>query len=77
MCIRDSYNTRQILRIVLDLKKQGVTSVLVTHDMSSIFAVTDRVAFLKSGKIAALGTAEEIRDTKNAELKGFILGETM
>jgi len=73
----DPYNTRQILRIVLDLKKQGVTSVLVTHDMSSIFAVTDRVAFLKSGKIAALGTAEEIRDTKNAELKGFILGETM
>lgn len=73
----DPYNTRQILRIVLDLKKQGVTSVLVTHDMSSIFAVTDRVAFLKKGKIAALGTAEEIRETKNAELKGFILGETM
>lgn len=73
----DPYNTRLILKIILDLKKQGATSVLVTHDMSSIFAVTDRVAFLKGGKIAALGTAEEIRDSRDPELKGFILGETM
>jgi phospholipid/cholesterol/gamma-HCH transport system ATP-binding protein len=73
----DPYNTKQILRIILNLKKQGATSVLVTHDMSSIFAVTDRVAFLKHGKIAALGTADEIHHTKDPELKGFILGETM
>lgn len=73
----DPYNTRQILKIIMDLQKRGATSVLVTHDMSSIFAVTDRVAFLKDGKIAALGTAEQIKNTRDPELKGFILGETM
>jgi len=73
----DPYNTKQILKIILQLKSQGATSVLVTHDMSSIFAVTDRVAFLKDGKIAALGTAEEIRDMKDPALHGFIHGETM
>lgn len=73
----DPYNTKQILKIILQLKGQGATSILVTHDMSSIFAVTDRVAFLKKGKIAALGTAQEIKDTKDPELKGFIYGETM
>ncbi len=73
----DPYNSRQILKIILDLQKKGATSVLVTHDMSSIFAVTDRVAFLKSGKIQALGTADEIKSSGDKELHGFINGETM
>lgn len=73
----DPYNTRQILKIIRTLKDQGATSVLVTHDMSSIFAVTDRVAFIKDGKIQALGTADEISQSNDPELKGFIMGETM
>lgn len=73
----DPYNTKQILKIILQLKSQGATSVLVTHDMTSIFAVTDRVAYLRDGKIAALGTADEIRNTKDVTLHGFIHGETM
>ncbi len=73
----DPYNTKQILKIILQLKSHGATSVLVTHDMFSIFAVTDRVAFLKDGKIEALGTAQEIKDTKDPALHGFIHGETM
>ncbi len=73
----DPYNSKQILRIILELKAKGATSVLVTHDMSSIFAVTDRVAFIKRGKIQALGTADEIKHSSDKELNGFIHGETM
>lgn len=73
----DPYNTQQILKIILQLQQQGATSVLVTHDMHSIFAVTDRVAFLKNGQIRALGTAEEIKNTKDEVVSGFIHGETM
>jgi len=73
----DPYNTRVILGIIKDLQAQGATSVLVTHDMHSIFAVTDRVAFLKNGKIEALGDVEEIKNTEDPVVKGFILGETM
>jgi phospholipid/cholesterol/gamma-HCH transport system ATP-binding protein len=73
----DPYNTRQILLIIQKLRKNGATSVLVTHDMHSIFTVTDRVAFLKNGKIAALGSREEIQNSKDPALSGFIHGETM
>ncbi len=73
----DPYNTKQILRIILQLQKQGVTSVLVTHDMTSIFAVTDRVAFLRDGQIRAIGTAEEIKNSSDETVSGFIHGETM
>lgn len=73
----DPYNSNKILGIIRQLQSQGVTSVLVTHDMSSIFSVTNRVAFLKDGKIRALGTSEEIRNSEDVVVSGFIKGETL
>lgn len=72
----DPFNSNQILKFMAQLKGQGTTSILVTHDINSIFAVTDRIAFLKEGKIYALGTAEEFKNTKDPYLKAFIHGET-
>jgi len=43
--------------LILDMqKKLGVTSVLVTHDMSSAFRVSNRIAMLVKGRIVKLGT---------------------
>lgn len=72
----DPFNSNQILKIMVQLKQQGATSILVTHDIASIFEVADRIAFLKDGRIYALGTAEEFKHTKDAYLKSFINGET-
>lgn len=72
----DPYNTKQILKIILQLKEHGVTSILVTHDMQAIFSITDRVAFLKDGKIRAVGSASEIRNTKDSVIQAFIQGES-
>ena len=72
----DPYNLKQILKIMIQLKEHGATSILVTHDITSIFAVTDRVAFLKDGKIQAVGTADEIKNTTDNHLRSFIYGET-
>jgi phospholipid/cholesterol/gamma-HCH transport system ATP-binding protein len=72
----DPYNTQQILKIIKQNQKFGATSVLVTHDMASIFAVTDRVAFLKDGKIWAIGTRDEIKNSTDPFVHGFINGET-
>jgi len=72
----DPYNLKQILKIIMQLQKHGATSVLVTHDMSSIFTVTDRVAFLKDGEIEAIGSAEEIKNTDDIALRNFIYGDS-
>lgn len=71
----DPFNTAQILKIILQLKQQGTTSILVTHDMHAIFSITDRVAFLKEGQILALGSAEEIKNSEIKEVSSFIHGE--
>ncbi|MCB0404187.1 MAG: ABC transporter ATP-binding protein [Bdellovibrionales bacterium] len=72
----DPFNTRQILRIIRMLQGKGATSVLVTHDMTSLFAVSDRIAFLKDGKIIAMDTVDKIRKSTDPAVRGFIHGET-
>jgi len=63
-------------KLILDLsKKLSITSVVVTHDMNSVFRIADRIAMLHEGRILQVGTKEEIKNTKNALVKQFINGE--
>jgi phospholipid/cholesterol/gamma-HCH transport system ATP-binding protein len=52
----------------------GSTSVVVTHDLRSAFAVADRIAFLHQGKIRWVGAAAEIRETTDPLVREFIEG---
>ena len=64
-------------KLVLDLsKKLLITSVVVTHDMQSVFRIADRVAMLHSGKVLEVGTPQEIKSSKNEIIQQFIKGET-
>ena len=65
----DPYNTHRIQEIALRLKAKGVTSVLVTHDMPTAFAVCDRFGLLAEGKIF-------LEDRNADRLKKFIDGES-
>ena len=55
----------------------GVTSILVTHDMHSVFKVADRIALLYETRIAAIGTVEEMRNNPHPVLQKFINGQNM
>ncbi|MBI3312057.1 MAG: ABC transporter ATP-binding protein [Candidatus Omnitrophica bacterium] len=51
-----------------------VTGIVVTHDMNSAYKVGDRIAMLHEGRIAQVGTVDEIRSTTNPVVRQFILG---
>ena len=53
----------------------SVTTVLVSHDVASIFRVASRAAMLHQGRIIAEGTPEEIRQTDNETVRQFIEGQ--
>ena len=55
-------------------EKLHVTSVAVTHDMTSAFKIASRIVMLYEGKIEIDGTPEEIRNTSNEIVKQFITG---
>ncbi len=50
----------------------GMTSVVVTHDMDSAFRVADRIAMLYDGRIIAVGTPEEIRQSTDERVRKFV-----
>ncbi len=50
----------------------GVTSIMVTHDVRGAFRTADRIALLTAGKIVAIGTPEEFRDSTVPEVKAFL-----
>ncbi|MDF1850345.1 MAG: ABC transporter ATP-binding protein [Verrucomicrobiales bacterium] len=57
-------------------KEFGLTAIYVTHDQKEALSIADRLAILDGGKIAQVGTPEEVyRSPKSALVAGFI-GET-
>lgn len=57
-------------------KKLGVTSVVVTHDMTSAYKISNRMAMLYEGRIVSIGTPSEIRSTTNPLVKQFVTGSS-
>ncbi len=70
----DPYNTRKIQELILNLKNKGVTSILVTHDMPTAFAVCDKFAFLKDKIIKEQGTLEQLKSKTDSLIYQFIEG---
>ncbi|MEN9785821.1 MAG: hypothetical protein RLZZ299_1085 [Pseudomonadota bacterium] len=71
----DPINIRRINGLILSLQERlGVTSVVVTHDMDTVFTVSDRIAMLHERRIAFVGTVEETRACPHPWLQSFIAG---
>lgn len=63
----------EVLQVIEGLAKEGMTMLIVTHEMGFAKEVSDRVVFLHEGKIEESGSAEEIFDNPKSErLKAFI-----
>ena len=63
----------EVLQVMKDLAKEGMTMVVVTHEMKFAKEVASRVVFMDEGVVAEDGTPEQIFDhPKNERLKKFI-----
>lgn len=56
----DPVLVNEVLAIVRDLKADGMTMILATHEMGFATQVADQVCFLESGRILERGTASEV-----------------
>ena len=53
-------------------RKFGFTGIMVSHEIPEIFAISDYVAMLKRGRIAAMAEPVEFQQTSDPEIKEFI-----
>jgi Cu-processing system ATP-binding protein len=58
----DPEGIREFYAIVRELRRDGATIVLTSHILSEIQERVDRLAIMKSGRIQALGTVQELRE---------------
>jgi len=70
--IRSDVINELILKLQRELK---VTAVVVTHDMTSVYKVADRIIMLHNGKIIADGDADYIRNHPHPTVQHFIKGQ--
>lgn len=62
-------------QLILDLtKKLNLTSIVVTHNMESVWRIADRVAMIYKGRILEIATPQEIKNSKNPIVHQFING---
>ncbi|HEC04135.1 MAG TPA: ABC transporter ATP-binding protein, partial [Phycisphaerales bacterium] len=72
----DPIRSDVINELVLKLQRElGITSVVVTHDMTSAYKVADRIIMLHNGKIVADGDADHIRNHPHPVVQQFIHGQ--
>ena len=73
----DPITSDVINRLIRGLQSSlGMTSLVVTHDLSSAYFVGDRIALLWEGRVRAVGTPEEIRASNDPVVRQFVEGRS-
>ncbi len=68
----DPQLTGEVLRVIEKLAKEGMTMVLVTHEMAFALKVAHRVVYMYEGKIHEQGTPDILRNPQTPELRQFL-----
>ena len=72
----DPVTTTVIDRLILKMKQElGVTSLVITHDMGSAYRISDCIAMLYEGRVIEEGSPDEIRNSRNPVVRGFVEGK--
>lgn len=71
----DPVSARRVDRLIRELSdKLGVTSIVVSHDLVSIFSIANRIAMLYKGHVRLVGTPEAFRASHDGIVRQFIRG---
>jgi ABC-type polar amino acid transport system ATPase subunit len=63
---------KEVLDIMVKLAKEGMTMIVVTHEMNFARNVSNRVIFMENGKIEMDGSPDEVFDSANPRMQSFV-----
>jgi len=60
-------------QLILELKKAfHMTIIVVTHELASAFLIADRMVLINKGDVVAIGTVEEMKNSKHPKVRQFL-----
>ena len=72
---QDPINMAILLRLIKELNQLlGLTSILVSHDISEVLRIADYVCLISDGRTMAQGTPQQLTDNKTPWVKQFVHG---
>jgi phospholipid/cholesterol/gamma-HCH transport system ATP-binding protein len=72
----DPVSARRVDVLIRELSdKLGVTSIVVSHDLTSIFSIADRIVMLYKGRVRLMGTPDVFKATDDGVVQQFIRGQ--
>ena len=71
----DPISTAMVDEMINEMRERlGLTQIVVTHDMASVYRIADRVAVLYEGKVVQYGTPDEIKHSQVPYVQQFVSG---
>ena len=71
----DPVSARRVDKLIRELSdKLGVTSIVVSHDLVSIFSIADRIVMLYKGNVRLMGTRDDFKGSTDGIVDQFIHG---
>jgi polar amino acid transport system ATP-binding protein len=71
----DPHLTGEVMNVMLELKKEGLTQILVTHEHAFAAKAADQVAFIEEGRVVEAGPPRRIFGRpKDARTRRFLKG---
>lgn len=68
----DPQLTGEVLKVMENLARGGMSMIVVTHEMAFARRVADKVIFMHQGRVCEVGPGEMLADPKTPELRSFI-----
>lgn len=73
----DPVTSDELAKVIISLKKKvNLTTVIVSHDLNFALYLSDRVGMMHEGRIVEIGTPEQIKQSQNPIVRGFIYTTT-
>jgi rhamnose transport system ATP-binding protein len=64
---------RKVMELIATLKAQGVSVILISHNLHDIFAIADRIVVLRRGEVAG---ERQVQQTNGDEVVHLMVGDT-
>lgn len=68
----DPEKVNEVLQVIESLAHEGITMVIVTHEMNFAFKVSDRIVFMEKGRVVCDDTPQALRSGQHPRVEAFL-----